>query len=226
MEEKWVTFKVFANLAKISLGTITYIKKKNYFGDGLRNNLINLEHLPVINYLHKKKVNLSNQTIEFTENNPEKIDKKIETISNSEKIDKEIETIYNVLPDFFKTEYSLNKLKKMTLYEIVKKFGNIIYFKDYVSAQTVLQGFEVKDLRLRKERGEVIDKKFVKTNVLGLIEILYKRLLSPELPQIFMEKSRRYYEIEKNPQTKIYEEYTRIMSQILEHSKEEIIKTL
>lgn len=224
MKGKWVSFKNFAQLAEISLGTVTYIKKNKKFEDGLRNNLINLSHPLVVSYLRKKRIDLSAKTIEFEENNPEKINKEIE--SNPKKIGEEIEALFDTLPDIFRTECSLDELKRMTLYEIVKKFGNIIYFKDYVLAQTALQVFETKDLKLRKERGEVIDKKFVKTNILGLIEVLYKKLLSPELPQIFTEKTRRYFETEKEPGRKIYEEYLRIMGQVLDHSKEEIIKTL
>lgn len=196
---KLVKQKDFAELAKIVPGNVAYLRTKDEFKGAFQGKKIDLEHSAVIKYIQRRNPAF----------NPLGKPEKISSLPLAERglFDFEVENI--------------EELQGLTLREIVKKYGGIAGFKEFVSSQKLLAEYERVELRLLKEKGELIERKLVSGVVFGYLKLLVSKLYN-DLPRGLSEKITRFIKIEKNPSAKIIEEYKRQASRIIEDSRRQI----
>ena len=87
----------------------------------------------------------------------------------------------------------IRKLGNKTLVELVDIFGTDLRFKDWLAAVKSIEEIHGKRLSNEKTKGEVIDRAFVKTHILGYIDASNLRLLN-DSPRTIVAKCIEMYE--------------------------------
>lgn len=78
----------------------------------------------------------------------------------------------------------LEKYADMTLRQIVNHYGTFGQFEDMLKALKTIEDIQEKRIKNAERKGELIDRQFVKTHVLGLIKGMTSRLLGETVESI------------------------------------------
>lgn len=74
--------------------------------------------------------------------------------------------------------YDIDGLEDMTLREIVMRYGSIDGFKRYVDSLKSISDFNMRDMKMKTHRGELVQRDLVAGTLIPLIDVAYQRLVS------------------------------------------------
>ena len=74
--------------------------------------------------------------------------------------------------------YDIDGLEDLTLREIVMRYGSIDGFKRYVESLKSISDFNLRDMKMKTHRGELIQRDLVVGTLIPLIDVAYQRLVS------------------------------------------------
>lgn len=74
--------------------------------------------------------------------------------------------------------YELRDLENMTVREVVMKFGSVDGFKRFVDSLKNIAEYKHRELRVRQQRGDLIEREKVAGLVFPLIDVAFARLVS------------------------------------------------
>ena len=74
--------------------------------------------------------------------------------------------------------YDIDGLEDLTLREIVMRYGSIDGFKRYVESLKSISDFNLRDMKMKVHRGELIQRDLVVGTLIPLIDVAYQRLVS------------------------------------------------
>jgi len=74
--------------------------------------------------------------------------------------------------------YDIDGLEDLTLREIVMRYGSIDGFKRYVESLKSISDFNLRDMKMKAHRGELIQRDLVSGTLMPLIDVAYQRLVS------------------------------------------------
>ena len=74
--------------------------------------------------------------------------------------------------------YNIEGLEDLTLREIVMRYGSIDGFKRYVESLKSISDFNLRDMKMKVHRGELIQRDLVVGTLIPLIDVAYQRLVS------------------------------------------------
>lgn len=74
--------------------------------------------------------------------------------------------------------YDIEGLENLTLREIVMRYGSIDGFKRYVESLKSISDFNLRDMKMKAHRGELIQRDLVSGTLIPLIDVAYQRLVS------------------------------------------------
>ena len=74
--------------------------------------------------------------------------------------------------------YDIEGLEDLTLREIVMRYGSIDGFKRYVESLKSISDFNLRDMKMKTHRGQLIQRDLVIGALVPLIDVAYQRLVS------------------------------------------------
>lgn len=74
--------------------------------------------------------------------------------------------------------YEIDGLEDLTLREIVMRYGSIDGFKRYVDSLKSISDFNMRDMKMKTHRGELVSRDMVSNTLFPLVDVAYQRLVS------------------------------------------------
>lgn len=81
-------------------------------------------------------------------------------------------------PQTTTTPYDLKDLEDLTVREVVMRYGSVDGFKRFVESLKNIAEYKHRELRVRQQRGDLIERKDVAGLVFPMIEVAFARLVS------------------------------------------------
>jgi len=174
-----ITKAALSRLAGVSRMAVTKAAK-GALADAVVDKKINVAHPLVIEWLSSKDVTEIPTASEPAPKPTAKKKAKKKTAAKSKPVPKPkpaAATKPNQVP-ITVGGYDIDGLEDLTLREIVMRYGSIDGFKRYVESLKSISDFNLRDMKMKTHRGELVQRDLVVGTLIPLIDVAYQRLVS------------------------------------------------